>query len=278
MKFAVIGGDDRNVRLCRLLREDGHLVSAFALERAVPDCAKTAAEAVSGAECVILPLPCVRNGWLNAPFAELQRGVKEVLSPIAPGTIVCAGKADDIRAVCSRLGLPLTDYFAREDLAVKNAQLTAEGTISLLLRERGRSLSRSKILICGFGRIGKMLAPRLCAMGALVTVMARSSTDLAWAQGMGCRAVELGVEHGPMEYDVVINTIPATIFGKPELGHFGRAWLIELASPPYGFDMDAAEELGLRLTLASGLPAATTPESAAMIIRDTIYRILEGSN
>ena len=34
MVFALLGGDDRSVRLCRLLRADGHTVRAFALERA----------------------------------------------------------------------------------------------------------------------------------------------------------------------------------------------------------------------------------------------------
>ncbi|MBR5260589.1 MAG: hypothetical protein IKV47_00290, partial [Oscillospiraceae bacterium] len=35
MKFAVFGGDGRIVRLVRLLREDGHTVSTFALDKAV---------------------------------------------------------------------------------------------------------------------------------------------------------------------------------------------------------------------------------------------------
>ena len=55
------------------------------------------------------------------------------------------------------------------------------------------------------------------------------------------------------------------------------ATLIELASPPYGFDAEAAARLGLALTVASGLPGKTAPESAAAAIRDTIYHILEES-
>ena len=58
MVFALLGGDDRSVRLCRLLRADGHTVRAFALEQALPENAADARAAVEGADCIVLPLPC----------------------------------------------------------------------------------------------------------------------------------------------------------------------------------------------------------------------------
>ena len=78
-------------------------------------------------------------------------------------------------------------------------------------------------------------------------------------------------------FDYAVNTIPAPIFGEEALKALAPAELIELASPPYGFDAEAAARLGLTLTVASGLPGKTAPESAAMAIRDTIYHILEES-
>lgn len=273
MNFAVMGGDARFVHLCRLLRADGHRVTPFALDAAMPNCADSAEEAAANAHCVILPLPCVRAGRLNAPLSALSHSVEEILSPVSPGTPVCAGMPGDIAGYCARRGLPLRDYYVGEDTAVKNALLTAEGAVGLLLRESERSLAGSRVLICGFGRIGKMLAPRLLALGADVTVTARDRAQLAWAQSMGCRTLPLGDVGG--KFDFVLNTVPATIFRRRELENWRGAWLIELASAPYGFDIDAAAELGLRLTLASGLPAATAPESAAGVIRDAIYQILE---
>ena len=52
----------------------------------------------------------------------------------------------------------------------------------------------------------------------------------------------------------MVNTVPAVLFGAEEIAAFGGAALIELASPPYGFDRAAAEEMGKRVLLASGLP------------------------
>lgn len=277
MRFALIGGDDRSVRLCRLLRADGHEVQPYALEKAVPDCAATAAEALEGAECVILPLPCVRDGRLNAPLSASAHDAGAILRTAAPGAVVCAGMAQAIRALCVELGLPLFDYFAREDFAVSNAMLTAEGCIGLMLSKSERALCGARVLVCGFGRIGKLLAPRLLALGAPVTVAARSPAALALARSMGCDTLRIGVDDPKGPFDFAVNTIPAPVFGHAELERMRCAQLIELASPPYGFDAEAARRLGIKLTRAPGLPSKCAPESAAQIIRDSIYQILEGS-
>lgn len=277
MKFALTGGDGRFVRLCRLLRADGHEVRPFALEKELPDSAETAAEALDGADCLILPLPCLRGGRLNAPFSAIEHSAWDILRHAAPGTVVCAGMAGELRSKCENLGLPLYDYFEREDFALANALLTAEGCITLLLTESERSLHGARILICGFGRIGKMLAPRLLALGARVTVAVRSGEALAWARSMGCGTLRLGRDIPGGDYDFAINTIPAAIFGPSELERLCPTHLIELASAPYGFDADAAARLGMPLTRAPGLPGKCAPESAAGAVRDSIYAILEES-
>lgn len=277
MKFALIGGDGRFVRLCRLLRADGYEVRPFALEKELPDCVESAGKALEGADCLVLPLPCVRSGALNAPLSALGHGIGDILRKCAPGTAVCAGMAGEIRSECEALGLPLYDYFAREDFALENALLTAEGAIELMLRESERALSGSRVLLCGFGRIGKMLAPRLLAMGTRVTVAARSAEALILARSMGCDTLELGRDSLGGRFNFAVNTIPAAIFGPAELERLRPARLLELASAPYGFDADAAERLGMSLTRAPGLPGKCAPESAAEIIRDSIYRIMEES-
>ena len=75
--------------------------------------------------------------------------------------------------------------------------------------------------------------------------------------------------------DAVVNTVPAVIFGPEALSGFGDARLLELASAPYGFDMDAARALGKTVELCSGLPGKCAPRAAAAAIRDVIYSVLE---
>ena len=61
MIFALCGGDGRQARLAGLLLADGHSVRTWALERAeLPEPARrcrSAAEALDGADCLLLPMP-----------------------------------------------------------------------------------------------------------------------------------------------------------------------------------------------------------------------------
>lgn len=275
MIFAVLGGDDRSCRLCRLLAADGHTVRAFALERALPDCALTPADAVAGADCVLLPLPCEADGMLYAPLSEGRFPVPALLDTASPGTRVFAGKPSEmLRAACRKRGLPLTDYLRREDFALRNAALTAEGAMAILMQGEG-ALRGSRVLLGGYGRIGRFLAEKLRFLGADVTVAARRPGDRAAAELSGCRAIRFADASVPTAWDAVVSTVPAPVFGKAELLAFGDARCLELASPPYGFDLAAAAELGKAVTLCPGLPGTYAPRAAAEALRDTIYSVLE---
>lgn len=275
MIFALMGGDDRFVRLCALLRADGHTVRPYALERALPDCVPDAAAALAGADCVILPLPCEKDGVLNAPYADGSHDFAALLAAAPAGTTVCAGKAGEaLRSVCRRQKLALNDYFLREDFSLQNAELTAEGALGLLLQGEN-ALGGSRVLIVGFGRIGRLLALKLRALGVCVTAAARKSEDRTLAQALGCRAIRPD-QAAAGHWDTVVNTVPAQLFDAGALADFGGARLVELASPPYGFDFTAAQAMGKPIELASGLPGKTAPAAAAAAVRDTVYAIMEG--
>lgn len=273
MNFSMIGGDARSVRLAGLLREDGHTVRHFALEQALPDGAANLAAALADADCVVLPLPAARDGALNAPYSALSLPIDALLHALHPGTLVCAGKADAaVREICAARGLILRDYFLREDFTQANAVLTAKAAAALMARQR--PLRGRNVLISGYGRIGKSLAALLLRAGAAVTVAARAPSAREQARSLGCRAVpiELAPETG---YDFAVNTVPSPIFGADAIRAFGSAQCIELASPPYGFDLTAARDVGTEVILASGLPGKYAPDDAAAAVRDSIYAILE---
>ena len=67
--FAVLGGDQRQRQLSRLLRRDGHQVDTWGME---PDDRPEEALALAApADCVILPLPVTRDGRrLHAPMCQ----------------------------------------------------------------------------------------------------------------------------------------------------------------------------------------------------------------
>jgi len=269
LKFAIFGGDARFVMLREVLTASGHSVRCHGLG----DGSLTPAEAAKGADCVILPLPCESGGRLNAPLCPEPAAVPELTAYVRRGTPICGGKIGSALAEeLQRQGHSFFDYFAREDFTLKNAELTAEAALTLLLASPG-ALRGSRVLILGFGRIGRFLAAKLLALGAQVTAAARRPEDRALAEIMGCRAVSIDAIAG--DYDFAVNTIPRTLFGESELESIPGAALIELASPPYGFDRAAAAGLGREIVLGSGLPGKISPRAAAGAIKDTIFSILE---
>ena len=68
--------------------------------------------------------------------------------------------------------------------------------------------------------------------------------------------------------------MPAPVISRDALEHLRPdALLLELASEA-GFDRALAEELGLRVVSAPGLPGRSAPCAAAALIRDTIYAVI----
>lgn len=283
MKFAVIGGDQRIARLAQLLSRDGQEVSVFALDKAgvlsgtAP--ATSIEEAVRDAGCVVLPLPAAgQRGLLNAPLSSGEYTLEEVLIALDKNSVVCAGRVDDqTYGLARELGIEIADYFKREELVVKNAVATAEGALGIMMQETATTLWGSRVLVIGYGRIGKLISHRLHGLGAAVTVSARSFGDIAWIEAMGYRSLDTRTLEGMLGgFDIVVNTVPAPVLNELRLRELKPGALcLDLASKPGGMDFAAASRLGVKAIWALSLPGEVAPVSSGAIIRDTIYNILE---
>lgn len=134
----------------------------------------------------------------------------------------------------------------------------------------------SECLVLGYGRIGRLLAQRLHALGARVTVAARKYGARAWAEAFGWKAVPIDRLSGCLgNIQAVFNTAPSLILDSTLLAELPPDCLcMDLASKP-GIDFPAAEQLGLKTVWARGLPGKAAPVTAAAAIRDALYHILE---
>ncbi|NCC67312.1 MAG: dipicolinate synthase [Clostridia bacterium] len=282
MKFLFIGGDMRIASLASLLYKEGHDIACYALDEAPAltglGCALSLEDSARSADCIVLPLPVSNiRGGLNAPLSAHFYSIEDILRRLPAGSLVCAGRPDDVvKSTAAEFGLDMVDYFAREELVALNALATAEGAISVLLTHSPITIWDSDILICGYGRIGKMLAERLRALGARVAVSARKAGDFAYIRAMGCEALDtrkLGEELA--RFDTIINTVPARILGGERLSMIKHdALVLDLASRPGGVDFEAARALDLNVLWALGLPADTAPVTAGKIIKETLLNIL----
>ena len=282
MRFAVIGGDRRSAALAELLHADGHRVRSFALEKAAlpPEIGRESClqGCVYGADCVLLPCPAERDGYLSAPLSEESIPVPQLLEGLWPGQVLLGGRLSEETLIAARKGKLLTaDLLRRPELPVGNVALTAEGALSRLMEHSDGSLWRSRVLVLGWGRIGSILTRRLQGLGALVSVAARGRKDRAMAEALGCRAFSYEeLEHCLGDMDFIVNTVPARVLSEGMLCLIRPdALLLELASAPGGFDRELARNIGLQTLVAPGLPGETAPRSAAELLRKAVYAAME---
>lgn len=276
MKILVCGGDERSVILARLLQNDGHEVLCFCLDRAeLPDgCRSVDAPVRAGA--VILPVPAEdARGLLNAPMGSEPSSVRHILDCAGDGALLIGGGISaQIKAAADERGIKTYDCMRFPEFTVKNAAVTAEGAVSELMKKTRTALCDMRVLVVGWGRIGKLLINKLTALCPAVCLMSVNSEARALASALGCTALAPDCPPEVLgSFDAVINTAPAQVI--PDLRAFkGSCILLELASAPGGIDENAAHELGLDLNILRGLPGRYAPESAAKAMLSVIKGVL----
>ncbi len=282
MKVALVGGDRRSALLAQLLWRDGHRVRCYALEKALlpaeiprDSCLPAA---LYGADAVILPVPAEKGPLLNTPLSAQNLTLEELWENLWPEQWVFGGgfgEASAARALQG--GQILCDLLRRPGFVTGNAALTAEAAVGILIRESEGSLRHSRCLLLGCGRIGKLLARKLAGLGAEVTVMARKAADRALIAELGYTPLEPEALEGRIgEFDLIVNTVPARVLSDAALCCIApEALLLELASPPGGFNRELAKNIGLRALIAPGLPGQYSPLAAARLMRREIEAALE---
>ncbi len=260
MDYCIVGGDERFAWLAKLLRQRGAEVEAILRE-----------DEPGGAADGIGMLRSARNIVVNVPLRS------------CPGEITLERLLDSSREgakvyACGPGHPPaaegVVDLWADEALIARNARLTAEGAVIAAARAADCALDDMRGIVVGWGRIGRALTEILVALGADVTVASRSPIKRN-------RAVERGAEAVATEAlaDVlpgrrlIFNTAPSMLLDAAALRRAEPdALLIDLASPPYGIDLQAAWDLGLRAWREPGLPGRYCPESAARALLEAIDR------
>lgn len=282
IKYAIVGGDMRNVYLAELLKKDYQYVEIYGFEKSGKPWASKDAPLdfiLDGAKVIIGGIPFVsENGFISTPLSKNKTTVNEVIDKIEEKSIFIAGKIpENVKRQLEAKNIKHVDIVEREELMVLNAVPTAEGTIHILIQELPMTLMDSRILIVGYGRIGKILAKMLHAFGTDVWVAARKYADIAWIEAQGLKPVPIHqLARYVSDMDAIVNTAPSLVITREILEKTrSGCFLLDLASKPGGIDFIAAEELGFKVIWSLGLPGKIAPLTAGDIIRRTVYNIIE---
>ena len=284
-RYLVLGGDLRNIKLAGMLADDGNRVYSFGQDRSdeilddgrIEKCTslKTAMEK---AQVIIGPVPFSSNeDFINAPFAHDKIMIDDLMKTNKGKIFISGSIKDDLKKKLDEKYMEVIDIMKRDDLAILNTIATAEGTIEVAIKNTDKILQGSRVLILGFGRVGKIVANKFSKMSALVTCAARKVSDLAWIKAYGYNSLNINdMLYDLKEFDIIINTVPQTILRERELKHIdAEALLIDLASSPGGIDGKMAKSMGLNFIWALALPGRIAPSSSAKFIKDTVYTIIE---
>ncbi len=252
MKAAVIGGDKRMLFAAKEFLSEGFDVSIAGFDRLLSLCDIRVTDidtACAWADIVILPVRPVQGDLLNAPFCDDPYPISQLMDKLGDkpvftgcGVVIRRYAAGDV-----------FDYSRQADFVYRNAWLTAEGAVGILINDYEGSVSGTGILVTGYGRIGKLLSNILRDLGADVTVAARKDSDRALAVQNRLTAVRFD-EIDYERYPVIFNTVPALIAD--------------------GIDFGRAKQRGLTCIHALSLPGKTAPLAAGRIIKDTIMDII----
>ncbi len=289
--FAVIGGDYRQIKIIKRILEHGHFVKIFGINAPMNDISgaeisSSAEKAIQESDIVLLPLPVSRDNInLNLTSSNKKDGVllNDIIKSCAKNIkcLIIGGLIPyEMSKLCDNMEIDVCDYYESEDLQQKNAIPSAEGAIMIAMENTDRIIEGMNVLISGYGRIGKILAHKLKALGAIVTVAARRDETLCEISISGFNAIritdnnELSKAMG--ESEVIFNTVPKQIFSKQIIeASANKPLYIEIASSPGGIDIPTARTKGIQVIFAPSLPGKYAPASSGDYIFETIKDILE---
>ena len=209
------------------------------------------------------------DGGKTVPCAQIAERLNK-------NALVCVGKPGrHVIEFFSSLGHDVKDYFAREELVVRNAVATAEGALAIAMSELGITVRGTTTLVIGYGRVARACVTVFSALGSVVIVCARSIGQRAEANNLGCQAIGFDrLAQFAGKCDIVINTVPAFVLTEPVLENITKdSVVIDLASKPGGTDFEAANRLNIRVVHALALPGKVAPITSGYLIAETIENI-----
>ena len=286
MNISIIGGDLRIIRLAQMYAQEGKNVYTYGLEKYflsynlieektyenIKLC-NNIKEAVTNCNVVISSMPFSKDGEnINAPFSKTQIKIEDLKNELNKKTFIAGGIPKDFYDE----SIKNIDLLQIDELTILNAIPTVEGTIKIDIEEREETIHESNVLICGFGRIGKILCNRFKALGANVYCAARKETDLSWIREKRYFPIRYGelCEYAD-KFDIVINTVPSLIIKEKELDGFNKnVLIIDVASAPGGIDKAYAEKKKIKVITALGIPGKQMPKTAARYIKEIINKSL----
>lgn len=213
-KYCILGTDSRSLKLRELYLESENFVAEY-----------------DESDYIIAPIPFSKDGN-NITGEKLT--VDDIIKMSKNKVIFSGSISKDIKEKLGVNKIKYYDLLELEEVAILNSIPTAEGAIQTAMEITDFTLCSSKVLVMGFGRIGKVLSKMLHGIGATVYVEARKEKDIAEIISMGYIPINLKeIDKYLGVFNVIFNTIPEVILNKEKLDIINKkCCIIDLSSSP----------------------------------------------
>ena len=195
--------------------------------------------------------------------------LEEVINFCPNITVYCGNISQEIKQIFTNKNISVINFLQDEEFAIKNAQLTAEGVLALILEHTDKSIIGQKILFLGGGRITKASAILLEKIGAKIYIATYNEQDYLLANYYSIQRYykdEFLEKLG--RFDCIVNTRPIEFFTQEMVDKISKSTLfIETASKKcIGENL----KYGFKYLPAPALPQKYASYSAGKIIADKI--------
>lgn len=284
--FAVIGGDQRQYYLAKMLKVNGyqvctHLLDSFQKEGELP-VVDSLESAIKDSKNILAPIPFdFLKPELSLQKLEQTTFLEWLEQSMERGQALFAGCIPkSLEEKLSQKGVIVFDYMNRKDITIYNSIATAEGVIAKAIFHHPKNIHKSKCTVLGYGICGKTIVQYLKGMGAYVTVCVRREEVKAQASLLADKVVFMEEMLPSLrKSDMIFNTIPKKILKASILEDLGEhTKIFDIASGSGGVDYEYAKEKGIEAYLCKGLPGKYSPKSSAHLLAEVILEQVEKEN
>ena len=206
-------------------------------------------------------------------FSPAKKIDTQVISSLSPSSTLISYNCQSLDGIKNK---NITYFNPQSDAEYKkaNSVITAEGGIELILSNTSKSLYSLKILVLGYGFLGKEVSRLLKSLSADVSVATYDDKELSLAKK------EYKVYYcdeflkDASKFDVVVNTIPCELFSlNDSLKFVSCEFFLDLASVPC-ISLGTVSSLPYSYVNALRLPDKVSPKSACLELYNCVHRFL----
>jgi hypothetical protein len=206
---------------------------------------------------LLLPLNGINNDY---SIKQSNLNLLEIINQNSIKRIYVGNSSKRLEELCNNNSIELIELL-KGNYIIENAKLTAKGIIHYLGYDVC-DISDYKVLVVGYGNIGYYICEFFDVYGVNYKVLTLNDVENKY---LNLSNKQIENKLSGKEYDIIINTIPHNL--NWDYKSFAGSKIIDVASNPYGFDVDKICENQINYTILNAIPSKYCPKTAAKILK-----------